>query len=241
MSKAIIVLVEPKALDRECLLETFGQDDALAFHAVADPAGVADLVATGCRIDAVIVSIGERTLQSRPLVRQLLQIGTTCPCAALMVLSARDDIGQVLKALQFGLRGYLTKSMSLEMMRCAIRFVCAGGTFVPASALQAAYERGGTERCVPGARPPEAPDELTPRQAEVLHWLRKGLANKAIAYRLRIREGTVKAHVQTIMRKVGAVNRTQVVHLTSHGDTAGPVLLAEAAGAMPTTHAAGLK
>ncbi len=232
MSKAIIVLVEPQALDRDCLLQTFSRSDELTLHAVADPLGLAELVAAGCPMEAIVVSIGERSLRSKPVVQQLLQIGAAAPDAALMVLSAHDDIGEVLEALQFGLRGYLTKSMGFEMMLYAIRFVCAGGTFVPASALRSAYGprnpvQSSDDASANWARP--ALGTLTPRQAEVLHWLRKGLANKAIAYKLRIREGTVKAHVQTIMKKVGAANRTQAVHLTSRDDVSSPPLWSGAA------------
>lgn len=227
MSKAIIVLVEPQALDRDCLLQTFSRSDELAFHAVADPIGVAELVAAGCPMEAIVVSIGERSLRSRPVIQQLLQIGAAAPDAALMVLSAHDDIAEVLEALQLGLRGYLTKSMGFEMMLYAIRFVCAGGTFVPATALRSVCDprnpaQSSEEASVNWSSP--ALGTLTPRQAEVLHWLRKGLANKAIAHKLCIREGTVKAHVQTIMKKVGAANRTQAVHLTSRDDVASPSL-----------------
>jgi two-component system nitrate/nitrite response regulator NarL len=54
-------------------------------------------------------------------------------------------------------------------------------------------------------------DSLTAREAEVLQWLAKGLANKAIAQRLTISESTVKFHINSIMSKLGAQSRTDAV------------------------------
>jgi DNA-binding NarL/FixJ family response regulator len=55
---------------------------------------------------------------------------------------------------------------------------------------------------------------FTPRQLEILNCLRRGLANKMIAYELKMRESTVKIHVRNIMKKLRATNRTQIVSMT---------------------------
>lgn len=66
-----------------------------------------------------------------------------------------------------------------------------------------------------GARPRAARtmagSNITRRQQEILDMLSDGLANKEIAARLGISEGTVKAHVHTLLRALGATNRTQAV------------------------------
>lgn len=51
---------------------------------------------------------------------------------------------------------------------------------------------------------------FTVRQAEVVEALRKGKANKIIAYELKLRESTVKVHIRQIMKKLKATNRTEV-------------------------------
>jgi DNA-binding NarL/FixJ family response regulator len=51
---------------------------------------------------------------------------------------------------------------------------------------------------------------LTMREIEVVHAIRVGKSNKIIAFELGMSEGTVKAHVHNIMRKIGAANRTEV-------------------------------
>ena len=53
---------------------------------------------------------------------------------------------------------------------------------------------------------------FTSRQAEVVEALRRGKANKIIAYELKMQESTVKVHVRNIMRKLKATNRTEVVY-----------------------------
>ena len=55
---------------------------------------------------------------------------------------------------------------------------------------------------------------FTQRQAEILDCLRRGMANKLIAYELDMCESTVKVHIRHIMKKLNATNRTQVAYLT---------------------------
>lgn len=51
---------------------------------------------------------------------------------------------------------------------------------------------------------------LTPKQAEVLLWVQRGLTNKQIAKRLNMVESTVKLHMTAILEKYGVKNRTQL-------------------------------
>ena len=80
---------------------------------------------------------------------------------------------------------------------------------VAADALLMAFDTGAP------ARRREAPDvveePLTPREVQVLELLAEGLANKAIADRLRISDQTVKFHVAAILAKLGVANRTEAV------------------------------
>jgi DNA-binding NarL/FixJ family response regulator len=90
-----------------------------------------------------------------------------------------------------------------------VRLVRAGGVFVPASSLVAARRTtdagNGAARSTGGI--------FTARQAAVVDALRRGKANKVIAYELKMRESTVKVHVRNIMKRLKAQNRTQVAYL----------------------------
>ena len=109
-------------------------------------------------------------------------------------------------ALAAGAAGVIPKNLNASEVIAAVRSILAGNRFVPADFL--------AELEVADARP--APVEnplgnLTQREKQVLSLLIRGLANKQIAYELKIQEVTVKLYVGRLMRKFQAHNRTQAV------------------------------
>src|SRR4051794_10925697 len=128
----------------------------------------------------------------------------------VLIADREEDASQIVKALEVGARGFVPSTLSLAVVVQALRFVRAGGTFVPASSLMA------SRRCSPedaAAAQPAANELFTSRQAAVLGALLKGKANKTIAFELNMRESTVKVHVRSIMKKLKATNRTQVAYI----------------------------
>ena len=96
--------------------------------------------------------------------------------------------------------------MTARVVAEAIELARAGGTFVPVSGFLALREA----ICATVESKPLMPSFLTTRQGAVAEALRKGKANKIIAYELNMCESTVKVHVRNIMKKLQATNRTQV-------------------------------
>jgi DNA-binding NarL/FixJ family response regulator len=85
-----------------------------------------------------------------------------------------------------------------------LRFVGAGGTYVPAQCILEAKQ-------APAAPSEQAPVSVfTNRELAVIQAIRKGKPNKVIAYELNMCESTVKVHVRHIMKKLHAKNRTDV-------------------------------
>jgi len=125
------------------------------------------------------------------------------PMLPLLVCSASEDAGLVRELLALGVAGFMPKSDSTQVIVEAVRLVLAGGTYFPARLLAAA------------ATPPSsgeiALDSLTPRQREVLRLLAEGKPNKVIARELDISEATVKVHLLSVFRALGARNRTEAV------------------------------
>ncbi len=192
------------ALTRECItkcLQIWCEGiEVYAFPSVRDcfAAGVID--PSRCLI---LYNMHGRSVSEYGVEHDLPSLQRLYPGAPVVLLSDIDQLGQVQKAFARGARGYIpTTSTTLEIAVEVIRLVRAGGSFVPASSLG-----DGGNSLNPKA---EAPHRFTPRQTAVLQYLRQGKANKIIAYELDMSESTVKVHVRNIMRKMKAVNRTEV-------------------------------
>jgi DNA-binding NarL/FixJ family response regulator len=127
-----------------------------------------------------------------------------------VILSDKDDIDQILAAVEAGARGYIPTTLSLDIVVEAIRLVRAGGVYVPADRLLAARRSGEGASLRTQGTP-----IFTVRQAAVVQALCKGKANKLIAHELNMRESTVKVHVRNIMKKLSAKNRTEVALMAS--------------------------
>lgn len=133
------------------------------------------------------------------------------PAAPLVVLSGEDDPRVVRAAIERGAMGFIPKSSTPEVLVHALRLVLAHGVYLPPAVLD-------LTRSVPvPAPPPVASAEmllagLTPRQMDVLRCVIRGLPNKAIARELDVSEGTVKAHLTSVLRALGAHNRTEAVY-----------------------------
>lgn len=103
------------------------------------------------------------------------------------------------KALEAGAAGFVPKTLSAKSMVNAVRFMAMGEQYAPIDFMTAVEE----EQSNPLA------EKLSKRELQVLKGLTEGKANKEIARDLDIQEPTVKLHVKTLYRKVGASNRTQ--------------------------------
>lgn len=118
--------------------------------------------------------------------------------ARILVVSQACSERDIRSALEAGIHGYGTLSMSLEELQEGVRAVANGRRFICAQAAQRLAE--GMTR-----------EPLTRREAQVLHQLSEGKCNKTIALELEMALGTVKAHMKALMSKLDAKTRTQVV------------------------------
>ena len=108
-------------------------------------------------------------------------------------------------AINFGAKGYIPSTANFEIAIEAVRFILAGGTYVPIDYLLASGPPApSTTQLSPSA------NLLTDREISVVRAIQEGKSNKVIAYKLCICEGTVKVHLRNIMRKMKAKNRTEV-------------------------------
>jgi DNA-binding NarL/FixJ family response regulator len=122
------------------------------------------------------------------------------PDAKIIALTSYDGDQDIYRALEAGVRGYLLKEMVHTEVVRAIRIVHSGKRFIPLEVTQQ----------LSGFFPEVA---LTPREIEVLTLVARGLGNREVGDVLGTAPGTVKAHVQSILSKLGAKDRTHAVTL----------------------------
>ena len=131
-------------------------------------------------------------------IETMTRILSEFPQARIIVLTTYDGDVQILRALKAGALGYLLKGSLRRELLDAIRAVHSGRKRMsPEAASQVANYAGDSS--------------LTLREIEVLELIAQGSANKIVADRLVITEDTVKAHVRSILSKLGANDRTHAV------------------------------
>lgn len=149
---------------------------------------------------------GEDGLDALPLFRE------RSPQVPVVVFSASDDPDTVWLAIEAGAMGFIPKTSSNALLLNALRFVLAGGVYLPVEVLR---HHSGT-----GSGPAAAAQDdtsnlralgLTQRQAQVLALLVQGKSNKLICRELELAEGTVKVHVAAVLKALAVSNRTQAV------------------------------
>jgi DNA-binding NarL/FixJ family response regulator len=141
--------------------------------------------------------------------RSALAAATTLRCRdtgmRLVAIGLEDDPAQVLAWATAGAKGLLSRTASLNELLRTVTLVTAGKTPCSPDLIDALLR--GVER---GSLPTGAHEGLTERQYQVAQLLAEGLTNKEIASRLQIESGTVKAHVHSVIHKLGISRRAQV-------------------------------
>lgn len=205
-----ILLVDDHALFREGLKFLLRSlDAALEVAEAGNCAKALEQAATGA-YDLVLLDLkmpGVEGLDALAALREAI------PTAPLVVLSGVDDPAVVRAAIERGAMGFIPKSSTPEVMLQALRLVLAHGVYLPPTVLETA-----TASSVPAAAasPPNVRQavlsSLTPRQMDVLRCVIQGKPNKIIARELDVSEGTVKAHLSSVLRALDARNRTEAVY-----------------------------
>jgi len=146
------------------------------------------------------------------------------PEVKVVVLTTYSDDEWVFSALQAGARGFLTKDAGAEEIHRAITAVNVGQAQLDPSVqrmLLDALDHGQRVAVVGAAADADTlppPDELTPREAEVLSCIAAGLSNSEIATDLFVSEATIKTHINHIFTKTGLRDRAQLVgYAFQHG------------------------
>lgn len=205
-----IVLIDIHLLPRECLARLLQSERGIAVECYAT---IDEWLAVGqraCPSLVVLCQTGRSKADAFAEVDRLTQATAAVGEFPAVMLSDNEDPDVIVQMLGKNIRGYVPTSLPLNIALHAMDLARAGGVYVPASSLVAAHRAPEA-----AATAPKVNGLFTARQAAVVEALRRGKANKIIAYELKMRESTVKVHVRNIMKKLRATNRTEVAFMAN--------------------------
>lgn len=195
-----VLIVEDQRIVREGLRALF--EDAPELEIIGEAANGAEAIERfeQLRPDVVLMDLQMPGIDGAEATRR---IRTDDPSARILVLTTYATDEFIFTALRAGANGYLLKDASADELVAAICAVAAGQTQLsPAVAARLVAGVGGN-----------GPEPLTARERDVLRLLGQGASNDQIAIALQIAPRTAKVHVQNILSKLGATNRTEAVSI----------------------------
>ncbi|MDF5752410.1 response regulator transcription factor [Spongiactinospora sp. TRM90649] len=200
-----VLLVDDQVLMRQGLRKLLEIEEDIEVVADAPDGRAALRAVPRCLPDVALVDARMPGMDGVELIGHLSR---EHPQIAAIVLSTFDQDDYIFGALRNGAAGYLIKDCSPEELVTAIHRAARGETVLasPVAARLVAELRA----TAPGRGGFHGQEKLSAREVEVARLVSAGAANKEIAARLYITEGTVKNHVSAVLRKLGLRDRTQL-------------------------------
>ena len=200
---ARVLVVDDQTLFRTGLASLLGDDERV--EVVGQAVDGADGVKQAAKLkpDVVLMDIKMPNVDGIEATRQIME---AVPGIKVLILTTFETDSQVIQALKAGASGYVLKDSSAAAIVSSIVAVMAGEKVMASAVANRVLDMlTGT------ATPKEFYDGLTNREIEILKLLANGMANKQIAYRLKISEKTVRNHVSNMYEKLGIYDRSQAV------------------------------
>jgi DNA-binding NarL/FixJ family response regulator len=186
-----VLIVDDHPVVRQGLLALLEVQDGIAVAGEAGDGPAAVSLATSLRPDIVLLDLKLPGMDGIEVLQTLASSGLR-----VLVLTSATEPSAASQAVRAGAAGVLYKDIDPDALVRAIRSVYDGNVLL-------APEAAGS--LVRGSRA----DALTPREREVLARIAEGRSNREIARLLRLSEKTVKAHVSSVLAKLGVQDRTQ--------------------------------
>lgn len=120
----------------------------------------------------------------------------------VLILTIHNEVEYLVKAVNYGISGYVLKDSDINVLKKAIHTVYEGESYIEPSLTPYLNKKLNKKR-------ERRQDSLSKREIQVLELLAEGEFNKEIAEQLFISEKTVKNHVSSIFKKIGVSDRTQ--------------------------------
>jgi DNA-binding NarL/FixJ family response regulator len=131
------------------------------------------------------------------------EIHEACPSCAVLVISATADYHSVVRTLEAGASGYLMKDQAIEELFEGVRAANSGDRPLAPQLVSVLVNHLGRN----GA----AARQLSRREVEVLRYLAEGMSTTDLCERMQLSVNTVRNHVQSAIRRLGAHSKVEAV------------------------------
>ena len=216
-----VVIVDDHPLFREGVRSIIDSEEDLDVLAEGSSGDQAIQLVRELRPRVALIDVNLPNMNGMQVTRQ---IGAERLDTSVVLLTAYDDVEQVLHAFSAGAAAYCSKDVEAGKLVDVVRQV-ARGFFVVGDQV---FDKEGLENWlsqgVETVRRPhlegdvEAFTPLSPREMEILQYVTRGMSNKEIASKLGISHQTVKNHMTAILHKLDVEDRTQAaVYALRHG------------------------
>lgn len=194
-----IVLADDHELVRNGIKMVLEAEPDIEVVAEAGDAETATRYALGHKPSVLVLDLNMPGISSLESIPKILEAS---PGTAVVVLTMQNEPAFARTALRAGAKGYVIKHSAASELVAAVRSVIAGHTYINP-------DLGARLAAEPEAEGP--PDDLTPREVEVLGLLALGYMNPEIAEKLVLSVRTVETHRANIQRKTGLTTRAELI------------------------------
>ena len=191
-----VLVADDHDLVRETIAAFLKAEGLSEVHTVASLGAAIEAVDETGSFDLVLLDYNMPGMDGLSGLTRMIEVNERRP-VALLSGTATPTIAE--EAIKAGATGFVPKTLSSKSMVSAVKFMAAGEVYAPFSFMQQ------EEKSSAG--------NLSQRETEVLRGICDGKSNKEIARDLDLQEVTVKLHVKTLSRKLGARNRTHAAML----------------------------
>ena len=198
-----LMIVDDQSLFRAGLVRLLDEDPRVEVVGQAGDGLEAVKQAAKLKPDVILMDL---KMPGQDGIEATRQINEADPTINVVVLTTFETDSQVIQALKAGARGYVLKDSTPDAIVSSIIAVMSGERVMAGAVANRVLDMlTGT------STPKQFYDGLTNREIEILKLLANGMANKQIAYRLKISEKTVRNHVSNTYEKLGIYDRSQAV------------------------------
>jgi DNA-binding NarL/FixJ family response regulator len=200
---ARVLIADDQTLFRAGLARLLDEDSRL--EVVGQAVEGADAVKQAAKLkpDVVLMDLKMPGVDGIEATRQITEAD---PSIKVLILTTFETDSNVIQALKAGASGYVLKDSTADAIASSVVAVMSGERV-----MASAVANRVLEMLTGATTPKEFYDGLTNREIEILKLLANGMANKQIAYRLKISEKTVRNHVSNMYEKLGIYDRSQAV------------------------------